>query len=57
VVPHDLVETFAAIPKLGSLERLDLSRCVAERRSIKALVDARARGRLPVELRLPRPSE
>lgn len=57
VIPHDLVETFAAIPKLGSLERLDLSRCVAERRSIKALVDARARGRLPVELRLPRPSE
>jgi len=55
VIPHDLVETFAAIPKLGSLERLDLSRCAAERRSIKALVDARARGRLPVELRLPRP--
>ncbi|MFV8751979.1 ribosomal protein L7/L12 [Nannocystaceae bacterium ST9] len=57
VIAHDLVETFAAIPKLGSLERLELSRCVAERRSIKALVDARARGRLPVELRLPRPSE
>lgn len=55
VIPHELVETFAVIPKLGSLERFDLSRCVAERRSLEALIAARGRGRLPVELRLPRP--
>lgn len=56
-IPHELVETFAVIPKLGSLERFDLSRCVAERRSLDALIAARGRGRLPVELRLPRPLE
>lgn len=55
VIPHELVETFAVIPKLGSLECFDLSRCMAERRSLEALIAARGRGRLPVELRLPRP--
>lgn len=53
LIPHALANTFASIPRLASLELLDLSRCVVDAPAMHAIVDARDRGRLPDGLRLP----
>ncbi|MFO7564085.1 MAG: hypothetical protein R6X02_15675 [Enhygromyxa sp.] len=52
-LPHDLAAGFAGIPRLSSLELLDLSGCRADRPTMRALLDARDRGRLPDGMLLP----
>jgi uncharacterized protein (TIGR02996 family) len=52
-LPYDLAASFAGIPRLSTLAVLDLSGCRAERVTMRSLVDARARGRLPDGMLLP----
>jgi uncharacterized protein (TIGR02996 family) len=52
-VPHALANVLASIPRLASLETLDLSRCVVDEQAMDAIMHARDRGRLPDGLLLP----
>lgn len=56
-LPYDLAAVFGGIPRLSSLAVLDLSGCRAGRLTMRALLDARDRGRLPDGMLLPSPVE
>ncbi|MCA9685588.1 MAG: ribosomal protein L7/L12 [Myxococcales bacterium] len=52
-LPSGLVEILTMTPRIGGLRVLDLSRCRVDGASLRVLEEARARGRLPEDLRLP----
>ncbi len=52
-LPYPLAAVFAGIPRLSTLAVLDLSGCRADAASLRVLVDARNRGRLPDAMVLP----
>ncbi len=52
-LPYELAAVLAGIPRLSGLAMLDLSACRAEAVTMRALLDARDRGRLPDTMLLP----
>jgi uncharacterized protein (TIGR02996 family) len=54
-LPYELAAVFSGIPRLSTLAVLDLSCCRADELTMRALLDARDRGRLPDGMLLPSP--
>jgi uncharacterized protein (TIGR02996 family) len=54
-LPYPLAAVFAGIPRLSTLAVLNLASCRADDGTMRALLDARDRGRLPEGMLLPRP--